>query len=49
MTDWQIETIKNLKWKSVDKDNMEFELRTTYSVVDAIREMVKEIENHKAN
>ena len=45
MTTWELETLKNLKWKSVDKDNMEFELRTTCYVVDAIRKMVKEIEN----
>jgi hypothetical protein len=31
-----LELFRSLKWKSIDKDNMEFECRTTYLVIDRI-------------
>lgn len=40
MTDTELEQlkiwIKELKWKSVDRDNMEFEVRTTCYVKDLL-------------
>ena len=35
------ETLGALKWKSIDKDNMEFECRTTYFVMDRIHAALK--------
>jgi hypothetical protein len=35
-----IQLAKDIKWKSVDRDNMEFEVRTTCFVRDAIRELI---------
>lgn len=36
-----IDLAEQIKWRSIDRDNMEFEVRTTVYVRDAIRELIK--------
>lgn len=45
MTEEELRILENIKWKSVDKDNMEFETRVSTYQVDALNKLIKQFKD----